>query len=175
MRTRPLAVVVMVAAAISGLATASASAATPTATPTATPKPAAKACSVDGAGDVYACMQVADRTVPSGDTVTFTGQLGPQAMSNLKDWTKGDNIVCLSRYAKSPAADGSWPSQSLEGVCATVRRDGAFTIEAEFGRKGTYYYGLEMGPCRGSAALCGNGDPGLLGVGGKRVVAVTTT
>lgn len=141
----------------------------------ATPKPSSRACSVDFEGANYACMEVADRTVPSGDTVTFTGQLSPSAMANLKAWTKGDNIVCLDRFKTKPEADGSWPWETLEGVCTTVRKNGGFTLEAEFGRKGTYYYGLEFGPCRASASLCGDGDPGLLGVGGPRVVAVRTT
>lgn len=141
----------------------------------ATPKPSARACSLDGMGSVYACMEVADRTVPSGDTVTFTGHLSPRAMTNLKAWTKGDNIVCLDRFRTKPESDGSWPWETLEGACTTVRKDGRFTIEAEFGRKGTYYYGLEFGPCRADAALCGDGDPGLLLVGQKRVVAVRTT
>ena len=137
--------------------------------------PAKSACS-EGVGTAkYACMKVDARKVPSGDTATFTGTLSATALANLKDWTKADNIVCLTRYQAKPEADGSWPSTTLEGVCTTVRKDGSFTIEAEFGRKGTYYYGLEMGPCRASADLCGNGDPGLLGVAGPRVVALTTT
>lgn len=138
-------------------------------------KPARSACSEGVDTPRYACMTVDARKVPSGDTATFTGTLSATALANLEEWTKGDRIVCLTRYAPKPQADGSWPSTTLEGVCTTVRRNGTFTIEAEFGRKGTFYYGLEMGPCRGSDALCGNGDPGLLGVAGPRVVALTTT
>lgn len=143
----------------------------------ATPKPSAQACSDGGNGVTYACMKVKDRTVPSGNTVTFTGTLSPTAMRELKQWTRGDNIVCLDRFKTAPEADGSWPWQTMEGVCSTVREDGSFTLKAEFGRKGTYYYGLEMGPCRASADMCGSSDPGLLGMLGKRgrVVAVKTT
>lgn len=143
----------------------------------AAPVPSKEACSTDGKA-TYACMEVDSRKVPSGDTVTFTGQLSPNAMRQLKPWTKGDNIVCLTRYKPQPEADGSWPWTTLEGACTTVRKNGAFTIEAELGRKGLFYYGLEMGPCRGDADLCGNADPGLLGVGGDakdRVVALRTT
>lgn len=142
-----------------------------------TPTPSAKACSALDNGDDYACMKVKDRTVPSGSTVTFTGTIGPVAKKELKKWTKGDNIVCLDRFKTTPEADGSWPWQTMEGVCATVRKDGSFTLKAEFGRKGTYFYGLEMGPCRANADLCGNADPILLGLGarGDKVVSVKTT
>jgi hypothetical protein len=143
----------------------------------AAPKPAKHVCSVSGDAK-YACMGVADMTVPSGDTATFTGDLSATALKNLHDWTAGDDIVCLTRYKTTPEADGSWPWKTLEGACTTVRKDGGFTINAEFGRKGTYFYGLEMGPCRGSAGLCGNGDGGLIGVGSNRkdkVLSLTTT
>lgn len=145
---------------------------------TAATTPSKEACSSDGTSTPYVCMEVDSRKVPSGDTVTFTGQLSPTAFKNLKTWTKGDNIICLTRYKPQPEADGSWPWTTMEGACTTVRKSGAFTIEAELGRKGLFYYGVEMGPCRGSADLCGNGDPGLLGVGGNkgdRVVALRTT
>lgn len=167
MRTRLFALSAAVALAMTSLIASPALA--------ATPKPSARACSMDVLGGVYACMRVADRTVPSGDTVTFTGRLSPRALTNLKAWTKGDNIVCLIRLRTTPESDGSWPWETLEGACTTVRKDGRFTINAEFGRKGTYYYGLEFGPCRADAAMCGDGDPGLLSVGQKRVVAVRTT
>lgn len=109
-------------------------------------------------------MKVNKATVPSGNTAVFTGTLSKQASSALAKWTKGDNIVCLTRYKTTPEADGSWPWTVLDAACTTVRKDGNFTIRAEFGRKGTFYYGLEMGPCRGDADLCGAGDPGLVGV-----------
>ncbi len=128
------------------------------------PVPASSVCSLDFRDKTYACMEVKDQRVPSGDTVTFTGSLFARAQKNLKQWTKGDNIVCLTRYKTKPDADGSWPWQTLEGACTTVRKNGQFTINAEFGIKGNHYYGLEMGPCRGSKGLCGNGDPGLIGV-----------
>lgn len=66
----------------------------------------------------------------------------------------------------------------LEGACTTVRKNGGFTIQAEFGRTGQFFYGLEMGPCRASQAECGGGDPGLVGLGSDKdpsVVAVRTT
>jgi hypothetical protein len=141
----------------------------------AAPTPANKACSQDVNGKVYACLEAKDRAVPSGDTAAFTGTLSAVAMKNLKSWTKGDNIICLDRFKTTPEADGSWPWQTLEGVCTTVRKDGTFTINAEFGRKGAFYYGVEFGPCRASAAECGGGDPGLVGVGGPTVVKVKTT
>ena len=144
----------------------------------AAPVPSKEACSTTTEKATYACMEVDSRKVPSGDTVTFTGQLSAEAMRQLKVWTKGDNIVCLNRYKPQPEADGSWPWTTLEGACTTVRKNGGFTIEAELGRKGLFYYGLEMGPCRGNAGLCGNADPGLLGVGGDkkdRVIALRTT
>jgi len=128
------------------------------------PTPASSVCSFDTGDRTYACMQVQDQRVPSGDTVTFTGSLSVTAQKNLKKWTKGDNIVCLTRYKTKPEADGSWPWQTLEGACTTMRKNGQFTINAEFGRKGSFYYGLEMGPCRGSKGLCGNGDQGLIGL-----------
>lgn len=130
------------------------------------PKPAKSVCSEGPTGNSYACMKVDSRRVPSGDTVTFTGTLSAAAQKNLRSWTRGDNIVCLTRYKPQPEADGSWPWQVMEAACTTVRMNGGFTIEAEFGRKGTFFYGLEMGPCRSNAAECGDGDPGLVGVYG---------
>ena len=130
------------------------------------PKPAKSVCSEGTEGKAYACMKVDSRRVPSGDTVTFTGTLSAAAQKNLRSWTRGDNIVCLTRYKPQPEADGSWPWQVMEAACTTVRMNGGFTIEAEFGRKGTFFYGLEMGPCRSNAAECGDGDPGLVGVYG---------
>jgi len=144
----------------------------------AAPTPAKAVCSNDGSSNSYACLEVDSRKVPSGDTVTFTGSLSPTAFANLKQWTKGDNIVCLTRYKPQPEADGSWPWTTMEGACTTVRKNGQFTIQAELGRKGLFYYGVEMGPCRGNADLCGNGDPGLVGVGGNKgdkVLALRTT
>ena len=144
----------------------------------AAPTPVKLLCDKDATGKVYACLGTSDTSVPSGDTVTFTGALSKAAMNNLKSWTKGDNIVCLDRFKTTPEADGSWPWQMLEGACTTVRKDGSFTIRAEFGRKGTYYYGVEMGPCRStSPGECGDGDPGLVnGNGaGKKVLQVKTT
>lgn len=118
----------------------------------------------------YACLTVAKAKTPAGRTVVFTGNLSPAAMKNLASWTAGSNSVCLDRFETSPAADGSWRPTTLEGACAQVRSNGRFTIKAEFGRVGTYYYGLTMGPCRSSAAECGNGDPDLVGVAGPTVV-----
>lgn len=131
------------------------------------PKPSKSVCAQDTANKNYACMQVNAKKVPSGDTATFTGNLSTKAKKSLKSWTKGDNIVCLTRYPTKPEADG-WPSQTLDAACTTVRKNGEFTINAELGRKGKYYYGLEMGPCRSTAAECGNSDPGLIGVGSNK-------
>lgn len=141
------------------------------------PTPSNSVCSEGNNNSNYACMEVSKQKVPSGETVTFTGDLSTLASKYLKQWTKGDNVVCLTRYKTKPEADGSWPWQYLEAACTTVRKNGEFTINAEFGRKGSYYYGLEMGPCRGSKALCGDGDPGLIGVYGKgdKALLVKTT
>ncbi len=131
------------------------------------PKPSQSVCSLEAAEKKYACMEVNAKAVPTGDTATFTGSIvSAKARKSLKSWTNGDNIVCLTRYKTKPEADGSWPWQVLDGACTTVRKDGGFTINAEFGRKGTYYYGLEMGPCRSTDKdECGNSDGGLIGVG----------
>ena len=133
-------------------------------------------CSQTATSDPYACMSTAKRTVPSGDPVIFTGTLSAKARKNLAAWTKGDNIVCLTRYPWQPDANG-WGSSTLEGACTTVRKDGGFTIDAEFGRKGRFFYGLEMGPCRGDEALCGGGDPQLIGLynKGDKAIALRTT
>ena len=168
--TSILASAILIATTIPFLAVSSASAAD-------LPTPSQSVCS-EATGNVsYACMEVAKQKVPSGDTVNFTGTLSGAAFKALKKWTKGDNIACLTRYKTKPEADGSWPWQTLEGACTTVRKNGQFTINAEFGRKGTYFYGLEMGPCRGSKALCGNGDPMLVGIYGKgdKALQVTTS
>lgn len=126
----------------------------------------------------YACMGVSDTAVSAGDTVTFAGHLSAKALSNLSDWTKGGNTVCLTRYPAKPAADGGWGSTVLDGACSVVRRDRGFSITVQLNRKGTFPYGLEMGPCQGSAGLCGNGDPQLVGIGsnkGNKYLVVTTS
>lgn len=134
--------------------------------------PAKQACS-NGA-EKYACLSVNKAKAPVGATVTFRGTLSPAAMKNLASWTDGTNVVCLDRYATTPAADG-WSGTPIEGACAAARANGTFTIKAEFGRIGAHYYGVSMGPCLASQAECGNGDPGLVGVGGPTAVRVTTT
>lgn len=136
------------------------------------------ACSKTVDNTTYACISVKSDKVPSGDTVKFTGTLSPAAMKNLQNWTAGDNIVCLDRFKPAAESDGSWPWQTLEGACTTVKKNGKWTINAEFGRKGTFYYGLEMGPCRADKSTCGDGDPILVGVNvdkDKRTVKVTTS
>lgn len=141
------------------------------------PKPSTSVCTGD-AGTEYACMKINAAKVPSGETATFTGSLGAQALKYLKSWTRGDNIVCLTRYKTTPEADGSWPWETLDAACTTVRKNGEFTINAEFGRKGTFYYGLEFGPCRSKkAGECGSGDPYLIGVynEGDKALKLTTT
>ncbi len=141
------------------------------------PKPSQSVCSLETANKKYACMEVNAKKVPTGDTATFTGSVSPKARKSLASWTNGDNIVCLTRYKTKAEADGSWPWQGLDAACTTVRKDGGFTINAEFGRKGTYYYGLEMGPCRSTDKdECGNSDPSLIDLYGKgdKVVRLKT-
>lgn len=131
------------------------------------PKPSNSVCSEGAPNKDYACMAVNANKVPSGDPATFTGTLSAKAQKALASWTNGDNVVCLTRYKTTPETDG-WPSQILDSACTTVRKDGGFTIVAEFGRKGTYYYGLEMGPCLSkNAGECGNADPDLIGLFNK--------
>ena len=115
------------------------------------PKPSKSVCA-QGFNKDYACMKVNAKKVPSGETATFTGNLSTNAQKQLKSWTKGDNIVCLTRYRTKPKTYG--PAQILDEAGTTVRKNGEFTINAELGRKGTYYYGLEMGPCRAKAGEC---------------------
>jgi hypothetical protein len=165
MRARSIMVTGVIALAVVGLSAPAAYA--------QTPKPAKSACS-NGA-DKYACLEVDRRKAPVGETVTFTGTLSKKAMTNLKSWTGGTNVVCLDRYPTKPLADGGWPRTPMEGACTSVRTSGDFTIEAEFGRVGKFNYGVSMGPCRASADECGNADPGLVGVGGDTVVRVRTT
>lgn len=144
------------------------------------PKPAPSHCTYvykDGkpTDATYACLKVATPSDPAGTVVTFSGSLSPSARKNLQDWTKGANDVCLTRYKTTADKDGSWPWQSLDQACTTVRQDGRFTIKVALGARGPYFFGLEMGTCEGSAALCGEGDPGLVGLGARRAVAHTTT
>ncbi len=131
------------------------------------PKPSNSVCSENKPNKDYACMEVNANKVPSGDPATFTGSLSTKARKALASWTDGENNVCLTRYKTTPETDG-WPSQVLESACTTVRKNGGFTIVAEFGRKGRYYYGLEMGPCLSkNTGECGNADPGLIGLYNK--------
>ena len=164
MRNKTLAASVAVGVVLVGLGAPSAHAASPT--------PAREACS-NGA-EKYACIEVDRRTAPVGEMVTFTGTLSAAALKYLKSWTRGSNVICLDRYATAPNANG-WSGTALEGACTTVRSNGAYTINAEFGRVGRFYYGVSMGPCRSTEAECGGGDPGLVGVGGPTVVSVRTT
>jgi hypothetical protein len=141
------------------------------------PVPSKSVCSQDGTKD-YACMEVNATKVPSGSTAMFTGSVSTKARKSLASWTNGDNIVCLTRYKTTPQADGSWPWQTLDEACTTVRKNGGFTINAELGRKGTYYYGLEMGPCRSKdKGECGNSDSMLVGLYGKddKVIRLKTS
>ena len=138
--------------------------------------PSQRVCS-SGSKPSYACLKVSDAKVSAGETVTLAGHLFSKARKNLAQWTKDENTVCLTRYEAKPLPDGGWPSTTLDGACSVVRKDGGFSITVGLNRKGTFYYGVEMGPCQGSAGLCGNGDPGLVGVGankGNKVLAVTT-
>ncbi len=136
-------------------------------------RPAKKVCDKDD----YACMQVSTREAPANATVTFTGTLSPRAQRNVRSWTAGEMDVCLTRYRNKPNRDGSWPSQTLNQACTTVKRDGTFTLNAQLGERGTFFYGLQAGECLASRAECGNGDPGLIGVGSNkrdRVLSLTT-
>lgn len=112
----------------------------------------------------YACLTVAKSPVAAGQPATFTGTLSSKAMAALADWTTGANTVCLDRYPAKANNDGSIPRTPLTKACSPVKKNGAFTINADLSIKGTYYYGLSMGPCTASAATCGNADPGLVGV-----------
>lgn len=134
--------------------------------------PATTVCSGD-----YACMSVNRTQAPAGATVTFTGKLSTEARKALDSWTRGTNIVCLDRYKTTTEKDGSWPWTPMEGACSPVRKNGQFTIQAEFGRVGTFIYGVEFGPCRSNADECGAADSGLVGgIGdGDKALVVTTT
>ncbi len=138
-------------------------------------KPRKSACTADP--NNYACLRVSDRREVSGEAVTFTGTLSKQAQKNLASWTRGENTICLTRYAPKPLQDGGWPSQTLDQACTTMNPNGTFGMTVFLGVQGLHFYGVEMGPCRADEDECGNADPGLLGVGGNkkdRVVAVRT-
>ena len=127
-------------------------------------KPSKSVCSQDGRDKDYACMKVNAKKVPSSETATFTGNLSKRARKNLESWTRGESIVCRTRYRTKPETYG-WPLQIFDEACMAVRKNGEFTINAELGREGTFYYGLVMGPCRANPGECGEGDPELIGVG----------
>jgi len=166
MRAKTLAMTAIATASLIGFS------AVPSMAATSIPTPTKSVCSTDN----YACLSVNKTSVPAGQTVIFKGSLSKNAMKNLKEWTANDNIVCLTRYAAKPLAnDGGWPNTTLEGACAQVNKAGKFTINAELGAKGFHYFGVEMGPCQGDAGLCGNGDPGLVGLDRDTAVGVTTT
>ncbi len=124
----------------------------------------------------YACVKVSARREVAGEPVSFTGTLSTEAMRQLANRTKGENSVCLIRFEPKPASNGSWGSQTLDQACTTVNKNGTFGLTVELGKQGLHFYGVEMGPCRASEEVCGNADPGLLGVANKkdRVVAVRT-
>lgn len=137
-------------------------------------KPRKSACTKEPAD--YACVKVSARREVAGEPVSFTGTLSTEAMRQLANWTKGENSVCLIRFEPKPASNGSWGSQTLDQACTTVNKNGTFGLTVELGKQGLHFYGVEMGPCRASEDVCGNADPGLLGVANKkdRVVAVRT-
>lgn len=137
-------------------------------------RPAKKVCDSDD----YACMQVSTRQASANETVSFTGTLSPRAQRTVGSWTDGEMDVCLTRYRTKPNRNGSWPWQTLDQACTTVNRNGTFTLNAQLGVRGTFFYGLEAGECRASRAECGNSDPGLIGVGsnkGDRALSLTTS
>jgi hypothetical protein len=148
--------------------------AVPAASADTTFKPRKSACTKEPAE--YACLKASSRREVAGDPVTFTGTLSTEAMKQLANWTKGENSVCLIRFEPKPESNGSWGSQTLDQACTTVNKDGTFGMTVELGKQGLHYYGVEMGPCRATEDVCGNADPGLLGVSNKkdRVVAVRT-
>jgi hypothetical protein len=133
-----------------------------------------KACTAEPRN--YACLKASDRREVAGEPVTFTGTLSRQARRQLRNWTEGENTICLTRYEPKPLKDGSWPWETLDKVCTTLNTDGTFGMLANLGVQGLHYYGVEMGPCRADEDVCGNADPGLLGVANRndRVVAVRT-
>ena len=138
-------------------------------------KPRKSACTADPAD--YACLRTDSRKEAAGESVTFRGSLSKQAQKNLAQWTDGENTICLTRYKTTPEEDGSWPRQTLDEACTTMNTDGTFALIAYLGRQGKFFYGVEMGPCKGDAGLCGNGDGGLLSALGNkknRAVAVKT-
>ena len=137
-------------------------------------KPRKSACTADPSD--YACLRVSDRREVSGEAVTFTGTLSKQAQKNLSSWTRGENTICLTRYAPAPGKDG-WPGQTLDQACTTLNPNRTFGMTVFLGVQGLHFYGVQMGPCRADEAECGGGDPGLLSPGGtkkNRVVAVRT-
>ena len=137
----------------------------PAVAPAADPlKPSKSVWSQDGRDKGYACVKVNTKIVPSSETATFTGNLSKRARKNLESWTRGENIVCLTRFRTKPETYG-WPLQIFDEPCTAVRKNREFTINAELGRDGTFYYGLAMGLCRAKPGECGEGDPGLIGVG----------
>lgn len=140
------------------------------------PKPRKSACNAMPGPD-YACLRTDSRKEVAGEPVTFRGSLSTQAQKNLAQWTDGENTICLTRYKTTPEEDGSWPWQTLNEACTTLNTDGTFGLVAYLGRQGKFFYGVEMGPCKGDAGLCGNGDGGLLSALGNkknRAVAVKT-
>ena len=133
-----------------------------------------KACTAEPRN--YACLKASDRREVAGEPVTFTGTLSREARRQLRNWTEGENTICLTRYEPKPLKDGSWPWETLDKVCTTLNTDGTFGMLANLGVQGLHYYGVEMGQCRADEDVCGNADPGLVGVANRndRVVAVRT-
>ena len=124
------------------------------------PKPRKSACTAEPTD--YACLRTDSRKEVAGEPITFRGSLSKQAQKNLAQWTDGENTICLTRYKTTSEEDGSWPRQTLDEACTTLNTDGTFGLVAYLGRQGKFFYGVEMGPCKGDAGLCGNGDGGLL-------------
>ena len=120
----------------------------------------------------YACLAVNGTSAPVAAEVHFTAVLGPKALQATKDWTAGNNVVCLSRFT---TVKGALHYNIMNNACAPVAKNGAWGVRVNLHTPGSFYYGLMMGPCAGSTALCGNGDPGLVGMDSTHAVWFTTT
>ncbi len=119
----------------------------------------------------YACLAVNGTSAPAAAVVHFTALLGHKALQATGNWTGGSNTVCLSRYT---IVKGVLRENIMSNACASVSKSGAWGVRVNLHTPGGFYYGLMMGPCAASQSLCGNGDPGLVGVDSTHAVWFTT-